>query len=132
MVTHASRPDELSDVRRLHLPLHQGRLSFPIGSHTRFHDFATIEELVAFFQRCHPDDPDELRDDMRRWGRVSAYCNLSDDQYAKLDFSWRATLAEPLDLGGVALSQCLVVSNGRLAKNRLYPLLDWLTVWFPD
>lgn len=53
----------------------------PIGPHTRFYNFATLEELDAFFQRCHPDDPDELLHDMRRWGKGSAWCNLTNEQY---------------------------------------------------
>lgn len=71
----------------------------PIGPQTRFYDFTTLEELDAFFQRCHPDDPASLRDDMRRWGRGSAYCNLTDAQYAKLE---RASSRKPAT--GVRLS----------------------------
>jgi hypothetical protein len=56
-----------------------------IGTQTRFFDFDTLEELDAFFQRCRPEDPEELLDDMDQCGRGSAWCNLTDEQYRKLE-----------------------------------------------
>jgi hypothetical protein len=63
----------------------QGDARSTIGPRTRFFDFATLDKLDVFFQRCHPENPVVLRRDMRRWGRGSAWCNLTDEQYARLE-----------------------------------------------
>jgi hypothetical protein len=43
-----------------------------------------LDELETFYHRCNPDAP-VLRRDMHRWGRGSAWCNLTDEQYARLE-----------------------------------------------
>jgi len=56
-----------------------------IGHRTRNFDFGTLDDLDAFFQRCNPEEASELRNNMQRWGRGSAWCNLTDEQYARLE-----------------------------------------------
>ena len=57
-----------------------------IGPEPRFYEFATVEALRGFLERCNPADSSLAGFDrsVRAWGRGSEYVNLSDEQYSKL------------------------------------------------
>lgn len=58
----------------------------PIGTKTRYIDFAAIDQLRAFVLRCNPEPGalDEFDTNVRRWSRGSIYVNLTEAQYSKL------------------------------------------------
>jgi hypothetical protein len=55
-----------------------------IGPPSRYYDFATVDDLRAFVQRCNIEDMDDFEKSLRAWARGSNYVNLTDEQYAKL------------------------------------------------
>ena len=55
-----------------------------IGRRDRFFHFAIEEDFRAFVSRCNLEDVDKFNRGMAQWARGSNYCNLTEEQYAKL------------------------------------------------
>lgn len=55
-----------------------------IGSQTKYFHFTTVEGLRSFVFRCNPEDMAKFERSLKAWGRGSNYCNITDEQYAKL------------------------------------------------
>ena len=55
-----------------------------IGRRNRFFEFATEEEFRTFVSRCNIENTEDFEISMWNWARGSNYCNLTDEQYARL------------------------------------------------
>jgi hypothetical protein len=55
-----------------------------IGQRTRYIHFPTEQDFRAFVSRCNLEDLEVFEHAKRAWSRGSNYCNLTDEQYAKL------------------------------------------------
>jgi hypothetical protein len=56
-----------------------------IGQRTRFISFATEQDFRSFVFRCNLEDMAIFEHSMRAWSRGSNHCNLTDEQYGKLN-----------------------------------------------
>jgi hypothetical protein len=55
-----------------------------IGTQTRYFRFATRDGFDTFVDGCNIEDREQFEASICTWNRGSTYCNLTDEQYAKL------------------------------------------------
>ena len=62
----------------------EGDFKTTIGRRTRYFEFATEEGFRTFVSRCNIENMEDFEISMWNWARGSNYCNLTDQQYARL------------------------------------------------